>query len=49
MILAIRAGLAIGTSKFARTKLSRITRRFARREEGAPRSNSESSPHRSSP
>ena len=35
MILAIRAGLAFGTKKLSRTKLSRITRRFARHEEGA--------------
>ena len=35
MILAIRAGLAFGAKRFSRTKLSRITRRFARHEEGA--------------
>jgi len=34
MIFAIRAGLAAGIQKFSRTRLSRITRRFVRHEEG---------------
>lgn len=35
MIFTIRAGLAFGLRKLAHTRLSRITRRFARHEEGA--------------
>ena len=35
MILAIRAGLAFGKKKLSHTRLSRITRRFVRHEEGA--------------